>query len=178
MPNESWKQFTLQAIGCRNKFQPLQVIYQFLPQWLQNNPDIIRWHLLFEPSALIRFQALDFYRILDSAQFIADDVGLELIPGDTSGDLNPELTYPGEDYRGEAEFYGEDLWAANCKFMQACGELSIEVAKLDHQKQVFMLRKFLHLYGNIMGLNYLEESSLAQFWSKRSLELFMEHGRS
>lgn len=177
MPNESWKQFTLQAIGCRNKFQPLQVLHTFLPTWLDANPNIVQWHLLFEPSALVRFRP-ESTKILHSALAIATKCGLEFVEGDTSGDLNPELAYPGVDYHGEAEFYGEDLWQANCKFMQACGELSIEIAKLDHQKQVFMLRKFIHIYGNILGLNYLEESSLARFWSKRSLELFMLHGRS
>ncbi len=174
---EHWKQFTLQAIGCRNKFQPLQVLHQFLPEWLRENPSITRWHLLFEPSALIRFQPPDFTPVLSSAWLIANKYGLELVLGDTSVDENPELAFPNEDYYGEAGFYGEELWQANCRFMQACGELSIQIAKLPHDKQVFMMKKFLHLYGNILGLNYLEESSLARIWSERSLELYKTVGR-
>lgn len=178
MENEYWKQFTLQAIGCRNKFQPLQVIHSFLPDWLRSNPSIVRWHLLFEPSALIRFQAPDFPPILSDAARCATRYGLEFILSDTSSDLNPDLAYPGEDYHGEAAIYGSDLWASACKFMQACGELSIEINRLSHKDQVFMTRKFLHLYGNILGLNYLEESALAHYWSERALELYKTVGRS
>lgn len=176
---EHWKQFTLQAIGCRNKFQPLQVLHTFLPQWLETTkPQVLLWHILFEPSALVRFIADNPEPLMKCADAIAQRLGLELIRGDTSSDNNPDLAYPGEDYYGEAEFYGESLWKANYTFMQACGELSIEIAKLPHKDQVFMMRKFLHLYGNILGLNYLEESSLSRIWSERSLELYKTVGRT
>src|SRR6266404_6986007 len=163
---ENWKQFTLQAIGCRNKFQPLQVLHTFLPRWLDENKyGIQRWHVLFEPSALIRFQC-SHGRGMSSAERIAGECGLEFIPGDTSSDNNPDLAYSGEYYYGEADFYGESLWKANCAFMQACGELSIEMQKLPSEKFVFMVRKFIHLYGNILGMNFLEESALARVWSE------------
>jgi len=88
------------------------------------------------------------------------------------------LAYPDEDYHGEVDFYGESLWKANCTFMQACGELSIEMQKLPPEKFVFMVRKFIHLYGNILGMNYLEESAIARVWSERCLELYKTYGRT
>ena len=175
---EDWKQFSLYPPGCRNKFQPQQVLYTFLPQWLASNPDITIWHVLFEPSALIRFQAPEMDDVLRSAAVIAPECGLEFELGDCSFDLNPNLQWPGEDYHGEAEFYGEQLWEANKRVMHANSLLALAIVKEPIDRQIFMFRKFIHLYHNALGMNYLEEASVSKVWHDRSMELYKQFGRT
>lgn len=175
---EKWKQFSLYPPGCRNKLAPLQVLHGFLPEFIANNLSITRWHCLFEPSALVRLQSDEFSEVERSAAQLVLKYGLELHWEDCSRDLNPDLQFKGEDYGGEAGFYGETLWAANAKFMQACSELSLEIAKLDHQKQTWMMRKFNHLFWNALGLNYLEEAGMSRVLGDRATELYKEHGRA
>ena len=176
-----WKQFTLYPPGCRNKFQPAQALHVFLPRFLRENGSVWLYHLLFEPSALVRFKAgADNEAVMSGATRIALDCGLVLEPGDASVELNPRLSCADENWDDSAEvaFYGADLWRVNCEFMMACSNLAIEVLKLDHQRQVWMMRKFNHLYLNALGLNFLEEMALGVEWSERAKLRYHDHGRS
>lgn len=176
---ENWIQFSLYPPGCRNTRQPLQVLYAFLPMWLdKNHSNINRWHCLFEPSALVRCRSPNPTEVLNSAKEIAKECGLVMDYGDCSAETNKNLAWPGLEYHGEAEFYGDEMWEANTKFMQACSELAIEVSKQSNKKQVWYLRKFAHLFANAMGMNYLEEVGFCQQWGQRALELYSEYGRS
>jgi hypothetical protein len=174
---EHWKQFSLYPLGCRNRFQPQQVFYTFLPRFIACNSSITIWHVLFEPSALIRFCAPNMDVVLRSARDIATECGLECELGDCSFDLNPKLQWPGEDYYGEAKFYGEELWEASKRVMHANSLLALALAKEPVERQVFMYRKFEHLLHNAMGMNFLEEAALAQAWGDRSMELYRQFGR-
>ncbi len=173
---ENWKQFSLYSPGCRNTFYQRQVLYGFLPAFLEQNASITLWHLLFEPSALIRVQADDLDSVLLSAAGLASQFGLEFSEGDCSSDWNADLVWPGVEYHGEAEFYGESLWRANADFMQSCGALSIEIAKLEPGKQIWMHRKFVHLLLNILGLSVLEEAAFHQLQVAKRLEIYEKYG--
>lgn len=177
-----WKQFTLYPLDCRNAFYPLQAMYAFMPRWLEaNKQSIIQWHLLYEPGALVRFRvehSEQFEACLSSADEIAGAVGLVYVVGDASADWNRQnLASPDEDYFGEKGEYGDDLWEANAKFMQACGELAMATDHLPEERQIYLRRKFAHLYANIMGMNLYEESSFAKIWHKRALKLSKKFGR-
>jgi hypothetical protein len=175
---EQWKQFSLHPPGCRNKMFAGQVLHGFLPSFLLANPTIERWHCLFEPNALVRVRAPAVEAVLVSAEALAPRWGLEFVRGDVSSDWNGELQWPGEDYRGEDHIYGEALWLANQKFMQATSELAIELVKLPHGEQPAMYRKFVHLLFNALGMNHLEEAAFAQFWSDEAIARFRQYGRS
>lgn len=177
---ELWKQFSLYPKGCRNKFQPQQVLYTFLPNFISDNPSITMWHCLFEPSALVRFQASNLDTVFQSAKELASKYGLEFEPGDCSVDLNPKLACPGEDYDAvsEIEFYGLELWEANKRIMWANSLLALALVKKDPKTQVFMFRKFIHLFHNACGLNFLEEAAISAHWQDRCMELYKKHGRT
>lgn len=175
---EHWKQFSLYPPDCRNRFQPQQVLHAFLPQFINENPSITCWHCLFEPSALVRFQAPNAEILLQGAKFLAERCGLVFELGDCSADLNPYLKFKGEDYLGEAEEYGSELWEANKQFMQAASVLALEIVKFPHRDQPRLFLKFGHLYTNALGMNFLEESTFTRVWSEQAIERYRECGRS
>jgi hypothetical protein len=161
-PAMNWKQFSLYPPGCRNKFQPLQVLHQFLPRYL-NTVALRRWHVLFEPSALVRIIADDFDFALGAARGIAADVGLEFVLGDCSADHCDTLPWPGEDFYGKELGYSDELWTALATYLQACSELSLVVSKEPQpEMQLKFTRKALHLCLNTLGLNYLEEATVCR----------------
>jgi hypothetical protein len=173
---EHWKQFTVCPRGCLNKFPALQVLCTFLPEFLRENRAISTWHVLFEPSALIRFTAANPKTVLKSAAVIAERHSLEFHLGDVAPPQSRNRD-SGEDYHGEADIYGGELWEANKQFMNACSVLSVALAKLEPNELVWPTRKFMHLLCNILGLNYLEEAALHQDCAARALELYKEYGK-
>src|SRR5258708_7864924 len=175
---ELWKQFSLFPPGCKNRFQPMQVLHRFIPTFLEANPQITMWHVLFEPSALVRVQAPYFDGILQSAMEIANACGLTYCAGDCSAEWNSEIKYPGEDYGGEAEAYGAELWEANKKYMQSCSALAVQLLQLPHDRQVWMYRKFSHLYCNALGFNFLEEAAAYGEWAENAMARYRQLGRS
>jgi hypothetical protein len=173
---EHWKQFSLYPPGCRNKFQPQQVLHTFLPAFIKDVRPTL-WHVLFEPSALIRFQCPSFDQGLLAAKEIAKETGLEFVLGDCSSDFNESLRWPGEDYHGEADEYGVELWGTLKKFLQASSELALVVTKLDSEQQFTTTRKGIHLWLNPLGLNYLEEATVCRMYADRVEELAKEFHR-
>lgn len=173
---EDWRQFTIYPPGCLNKLVPVQVLITFLPKFIERNPEITLWHCLFEPSALVRFQAPNPDPIIDSAFAIAKDCGLEI----TLGDAAPEGISRNRDatvmYHGEADIYGPRLWEANKRFMHACSMLALVIRELPPEKHPWPLQKMIHLFCNAMGLSTLEESSFHQYCLYRQLEVYNKFG--
>jgi hypothetical protein len=170
----TWKQFSLYPSGCRNRFQPLQVLHEFLPRFIAE-VDLRQWHVFFEPSALIRMDVVNPDGALIRAQEIADDLGLVFEEGDCSHAVqlvvNSKVDWP-----GGSEALGT-LEKEGLKFFQAASELALKISQLDHDKQFFMTRKFLHVYLNTLGMNYLEESTFCRYHADRAVELMQKYYR-
>lgn len=179
MNADHWKQFSLYPPGGRNRFQPLQVLHSFLPAWIsRREPE--QWHVLFEPSALVRFRDEDPERTLQAAEQIAVNMGLTFERGDCSADIDKTLRWPGEDYHAEIDEsgYTKEEWAALARYLQATSEYAVMVATItDPQRQLLMTRKAIHLALNPMGLNYLEEATVCRMHADRMVELTKEHYR-
>lgn len=168
MSDGRWKQFSLYPVGCRNKFQPQQVLHEFLPLFIKAVRPT-RWHVFFEPSALVRVQADDLEQALSVAEYLASETGLVFERGDSSSS-SPE------DYPGEEAAYGE-TWEAFADFFQAASEISLTVSKLPHDQQLLMTRKILHICLNTLGLNYLEEATFCRYYADNAVELMKKYYR-
>jgi len=174
--DERWKQFSLYPFGCRNKFQPQQVLHTFLPRFLAET-SLKKWHVLFEPSALIRFVSAQPAVTFREAVEISEKCGLILERGDCSAKHIKGHNQPDEDFCGRLTEYDEESWDVLTKYMQACGEWSLVISKLETKKQFEMTRKGVHLTLNALGLNYLEESTLCNCHADRCVELMLEYYR-
>jgi hypothetical protein len=172
---ENWKQFTVYPPGCLNRFPPLQVLSGFLPDFIDAT-QLSQWHILFEPSALIRFAHQDPEWALACAKTIAAKHGLEMGLGDLAAPFTRNRD-EGVDYHGEADVYGPELWEANKQFMQACGGLSMALANVPPEEYFGRVRKFMHLFCNILGMGYPEEFAIHESCARRSLELYEKYGR-
>jgi hypothetical protein len=175
----TWKQFSLYPPGCRNKFQPQQVLHAFLPGFrdlASVMASVSQWYVLFEPSALVRFLSDDPAQVMVQAEALAASCGLVFEPGDCSYEWTGAAPV-GEDCNDEAPEYGPEVWHALQKYMQACSEISIEVSKLGHERQLLMTRKLIHLCLNALGMTYLEEHAMCTLHAERALELAKKYYR-
>lgn len=172
--NEYWKQFSLYPPGCRNKFQPQQVLHSFLPAYIKAiHP--IQWHVLFEPSALIRIRCDDLDQAMYIAREMAPNCGLVFEPGDCSSEFNKSLQWPSEDYgmdHGEGEW-----WKVSNQFLHACSEMSLHIQKLGPLEQLNATRRCIHLFLNALGLNYLEEAAVCRHSIERTMDLMKQYYR-
>lgn len=173
---EHWKQFSLYPKGCRNQFYPKQVLYQFLPDFIAANLTIVEWHILFEPSALIRVRAENHEIVILSAMRFAALAGLEFSLGDCSSDWNSNLLWPGEDYYGEEAIYGRELWNANKRFMHANSLLSLELVKLPPLRREWAYRKMAHLLCNSFGMTVPEEVAFSLEFTDNRREVLRKYG--
>ena len=175
----NWRQFTVYTKNSKGKYFPVELLDTFLPDFITiNKPYITKWHFLFEPSVIVRYEAEFPEGVYESAQRIAEGYKLIIEPGDTeasSPDGHNDFIWPGQ----ELEFYGPGLAPANINFLQATSELSLEINKLPAgDKQVDMLQKHIHLLCNIAGCNYAEEAIVCQEKADRAQGNYRKYGRT
>lgn len=165
----AWKQFTVYPPGSRNKIFPVHALDKFLPEFiLHAGARIQQWHFLFEPSCLVRFRSDEPRYVLAIAEQVAKQCGLEMVEGDIATVAVSPSGATGVDYPGEAGFYGEELWNANAKWLDATTGLSLELNKRVGEDFVKMARKHVHLFCNMLGMHAAEEAMFLQSCAERA----------
>lgn len=169
----SWKQFTVYPAGARNKVFPVHALDRFLPEFIKHAGNrITLWHFLFEPSCLVRFKSSEPRYVLAIAEQVAKESGLEMEEGDTAASSPSGAA--GVDFAGEAEVYGEDLWQENANFLNACAGLSLELNQSIGEDFLNMSRKHVHLFCNMLGMNYAEEAVFLGICADRARENYLK----
>jgi hypothetical protein len=172
----SWKQFTVYPPGSRNKAYPVHALDRFLPEFIKHAGNrITLWHFLFEPSCLVRFQSTEPRYVLAIAEQVAKESGLVMEEGDIATISPSPSGATGVDYPGEADYYGEDLWQANAKFLDACAGLSLELNKSVGEEFLKMATKHVHLLLNTLGMNAAEEAVFHNLCAHSRQELYREY---
>ena len=167
----NWKQFTVYHKD--SPFYPTETLVGFLRTFREETKQRVRlWHFLFEPTCLVRFVAGDPDKVLDIAKTLATKYGLDFELGDVS--KSSPSRQDGVDYTGEADFYGEDLWTANAKFLDGMTDLALELNKRKGKAFVDMAVKNVHLFCNMLGMNYAEEVVFHQLCADRSAERYKQ----
>lgn len=172
----TWKQFTVYPPGSRNKVFPVHTLDRFLPEFIKHAGNRIElWHFLFEPSCLVRFKSTEPRYVLAIAEQVAKESGLVMEEGDIATISPSPSGATGVDYPGEAEYYGKDLWHENANFLNACAGLSLELNKSVGKEFVDMANKHIHLFCNMLGMNYAEEAVFLQICANRAKDIYEKY---
>lgn len=167
----TWKQFSVYAPGCRNKGRPEQVLHHFLPRFISAAAPR-RWHVFFEPSALVRIDADDPEVVLRTAERLARECHLDFERGDCSREwTNPKLP------ASNTEDYDEIISDAKARFFQGASEMAIEVAAMNYDAQGRATRMLVHVVLNTLGMTYFEEAGFCKQYADGVLELARKYHR-
>lgn len=166
-----WYQFSI--LGPSNKYFPTAVLETFLPDFLRINKErFTRWHFLFEPALLVRFQSENANLVYTSAKEIAHEYKFKIIKGDAS--FSSPINIENYIYPGEAAIYGEEVWEALANVLQANSELALQIIKEPSETQVKLMEKCVHLFCNSNGCHYGEEAVLLQHRAKKARKAYLK----
>jgi hypothetical protein len=139
---------------------------------LYNSINRISWHYFREPHIVFRIYGED-----ETIKIVKEELELLL---NTFERNEPEIYYrhffgafckEGDEYKGEAELYGEDAWELCYKRWETGSNLALQLLSKEPIKSIpFHYTRDIHLFENQLGFEYSDAITIYMKWVKRLME--------